>query len=117
MSIQISGRHLEISDATREYVGERARRLFRFFDRIHKVQFVLSKEGVRYSAEVVVSAPKGVRLVAEASEEGLHASVDKVIDRMERQITRFKEKLRNGRREGARAQMHRAGGPREAEED
>ncbi|MHC5036564.1 MAG: ribosome hibernation-promoting factor, HPF/YfiA family [Planctomycetota bacterium] len=103
MNIQISGRHLEVTDAVREYVGDRGKRLTRFFDRINNIQFILSMEGVRYSAEVVVSAPKVGRMVAEATEEGLQAAVDKVVDKMERQITRYKEKLRNRRRDGGRA--------------
>jgi putative sigma-54 modulation protein len=102
LKIQINGRHLDVTDAIREYVEDRGSRLFRFFDRIQKVQFVLSTQGVRYTAEVVVSAPKGGRLVAEATEESLQAAVDKVTDRMERQINRYKEKLRGHRWDAGR---------------
>ena len=102
MNIQINGRHLEVTDSIREYVEDRGSRLFSFFDRIQKVQFVLSTQGVRYTAEIVVSAPKGGRLVAEATEESLHAAVDKVTDRMERQINRYKDKLRGHRWDAGR---------------
>ena len=69
MNIQVNGRRLEVTGPIREYVEDRGSRLFRFFDRIQKVQFVLSTQGVRFTAEVVVSAPKGGRLVAEATED------------------------------------------------
>lgn len=116
MDIQISGRRLEITDEIRKYAEERAERLFRFFERIGKVQMVLSSKvstkGPRYGAELAVSGPKQMRLAATATEELLNAAVDKVIDKMERQITRHKEKLREHRRESGRtaAEVPPAGG-------
>jgi putative sigma-54 modulation protein len=103
LKIEVTGRHLEITDGMREYAGERGERLFRYYDRIQSVQFVLSQEGVRFTAEVVVSAPRAGRMAAEASEESLQAAVDKALDKMERQIRRHKERLRDHRREEGRA--------------
>jgi len=103
LSIQISGRRIEITDPVRAYVQERGAKLFRFLDRIQKVQFILSSDGDGYSAEVLVSAPKGGQLVAESTEEGLLAAIDKVTDKIERQLRRYKQKLKDHRREEGRS--------------
>jgi putative sigma-54 modulation protein len=118
LNIQISGRRLEVTDEIRKYAEERAQRLFRFFERISKVQMTLSSrvttKGPRYGAEIVVTGPKAMRLVAESTEDLLNAAVDKATDKMERQITRHKEKLREHRREPGRRAAAEA--PAEGEE-
>lgn len=103
MDIEIRGRHLDITPEIRRYVEERAERFFRYFDRLHSVQFILSRQGINYRAEVVVAAPRAGQLVAEAAEEGLNAAVDRVIDKMDRQVRRFKEKLKDHHRDEGRA--------------
>jgi putative sigma-54 modulation protein len=106
LNIQIVGRRLEITEEIRKYAEERAQRLFRFFERISKVQMTLSSrvttKGPRYGAEIVVTGPKAMRLVAESTEDLLNGAVDKATDKMERQITRHKEKLSEHRRESGR---------------
>jgi putative sigma-54 modulation protein len=116
LNLEIRGRHLDVKETIRGYIEERAERLTRYYNRITKMQFVLSKQGVKFSAEVVVSAPRAGQLVAEATEEGLQAAVDKALDKMERQIRRFKEKLRDHHREAGRT-VQRDEGPKVSEEE
>ena len=102
MNIQITGRRLEVSESMKDYATERIERLSRYFDRLNRAQLVLEPKGPMFSAELVVTGPKGTHLAAEAKEESFNAAVDKVMDKIERQITRSKEKMREHRRESSR---------------
>lgn len=114
MNIQITGRRIEVTDGMKEYATERIERLSRYFDRLNRAQLVLEPKGPMFSAELVVTGPKGTHLAAEAKEESFNAAVDKVMDKIERQITRSKEKMREHRRESGRAPSP---GPQTAESD
>ena len=67
----------------------------KFFDNIRKIELILdSEKDKRYSAEMIVSATRGQVLVCHTSDQSATAALDVVLDKMERQLTRFKEKLR-----------------------
>jgi len=103
MRLSITARHAEFSEVMKEYAREKAERLERYFDHLRKLEVILDKDGEsRYSAEMIASAVKGQVLVCHSSAETAMAAVDSVHDKMERQLTRFKEKL--GRKHG----QHRA---------
>lgn len=93
MNITISGRHLNITEAMKEYARKKVAKLERFFDRIMKIQVILDVEGERQTAEMIVSAARGSTLIAEVATTDMYAAIDLAIDKIERQLTRHKEKL------------------------
>lgn len=96
MKVTVTARHMEITDVMKEYACEKAERLGKFFDNIRKIEIILdSEKDKRYSAEMIVSATKGQVLVCHAANASATAALDVVLDKMERQLTRFKEKLRS----------------------
>ncbi|HHT9124300.1 MAG TPA: ribosome hibernation-promoting factor, HPF/YfiA family [Candidatus Brocadiia bacterium] len=97
MDITISGRHLSITEAMKEYARKKASKLERFFDRIRKIQVTLDVEGERQTAEMIVSATRGSTLIAEVAATDMYAAIDLAVDKLERQLTRHKEKLYNKR--------------------
>lgn len=98
LNIELTGRHLEITPNVRNYANEKAGRLERFFDRIHRIQIILESEGEdRHKAEMVISVSKGSTLVSQAADSNLFAAIDLVLDKAERQLRKHKEKLRNHR--------------------
>jgi len=97
LEIRIAGKHLHVSDAVRDYANDRIGRLVKYFDGILRVQIVLSEEGETKHAEIVVSLPRGKTTIANATAKTVYAAIDEVHDKAEKQLTRFKEKLRDRR--------------------
>lgn len=97
MNITISGHHLSVTEAMKEYARKKASKLERFFDRIRKIQVTLDVEGERQTAEMIVSAVRGSTLIAEVASTDMYAAIDLAVDKLERQLTRHKEKLYNKR--------------------
>jgi len=91
MHIDITGHHVEITPALHDYVTEKMARLERHFDRVSKIHVILSVEKLRHKAEATVSA-NGDNLFANAEEEDMYAAIDALIDKLDRQANKLKEK-------------------------
>ena len=95
MQILITGRHVEIPPDVRAYIEEKAGKLTRFYDRIHEVEVVLDHEAEQYSVEMIARADRKHTFVASATGPDTFALIDTITDKLERQLTRHKEKNRN----------------------
>ena len=106
MKVEVTARHMEVTDLVRDYAHEKVERLEKFFDNIRKLEVILDKEKTneRYSAEMIASATRGQILVCHSTDVSATAALDLVADKMERQLTRFKEKLRSKQSDGVRRQ-------------
>ena len=93
MQLSISGHHIDVTDALHDYVTSKFDRLTRHFDHITNVHVVLSVEKLVQKAEATVHT-SGAELFADSSSEDLYAAIDALIDKLDRQIVKHKEKLR-----------------------
>ena len=100
MEIRVTGRHVEVTDDVRTYIEEKGSRLPRFYDRIHDVEVILDHESEQFTAEMIVRTDRRHTLVASETGPDTFALIDLIVDKMERQLTRHKEKNRNHRQEG-----------------
>lgn len=91
MQIHITGHHLEVTDALRDYVNEKFTRLGRHFDQINSVQVILSPEPNTHKAESTVRITGG-ELFAAAESADMYAAIDLLTDKLDRQILKHKEK-------------------------
>ncbi len=91
MQIDITGHHVEITAALRDYTTEKMARLERHFDKVSKMHVILSVEKLRHTAEATVSA-NGASLFATAEEQDMYAAIDALIDKLDRQANKLKEK-------------------------
>ncbi len=101
MKINITGRHLDVTPAMKKYTQDKVEKLGRFYDRIHDIEAILSEEGDRQLVEVKAHVGKGTTLVGKAESTDIYAALDLVVGKLERQITRYKEKLRTWKGRGA----------------
>lgn len=92
MQINLSGHHVEITPTLRDYVTSKFERLERHFDNVTNVHAVLSIEKLRQKAEATVHISGG-NLFANAEDEDMYAAIDALVDKLDRQIKRHKEKL------------------------
>jgi putative sigma-54 modulation protein len=95
MKIKIAERHshAESSGALRAYVIEKTEALERFFDRIVSVDVVLSAEKERQIADFHAHLTNKKVITAREESTDMYASVDKAVDRLRRQLVKFKDQL------------------------
>ena len=99
MNLTISGHHLEVTPALRGYVIQKLDRVMRHFDQVVDVRVLLSvakqkeKEG-RQRAECNIHV-KGSDLFAESASQDLYAAVDDLVDKLDRQVVRHKDRLQD----------------------
>jgi putative sigma-54 modulation protein len=91
MRVSIAGRHLEMTDALKGHVEDRLDKVRAHFDKVIDVDVVLSVEKHRHIAEITVHA-NGVRIHGKESSGDMYASVDAVIEKIDRQILKFKDR-------------------------
>lgn len=93
MQLNISGHHLEITDAIRDYVNSKFSRLEKHYDRITITNVILSVDKLIQKAEANVHV-SGAELFADAEHEDLYAAIDSLVDKLDRQLIKHKEKQR-----------------------
>jgi putative sigma-54 modulation protein len=91
MNLSISGHHLEVTPALREYVTLKLDRIRRHFDQVIDVNVYLSVEKLHQKAEIALHV-RGKDLFAEAVDENLYAAIDVLVDKLDRQILKYKDK-------------------------
>ena len=91
MQVKITGLHLEVTEALRDYVDEKLQRLERHFDRILDVQVILQVEKLKQKAEATLHVV-GREVVANAEHEDMYAAIDLLADKLDRQLIKHKEK-------------------------
>jgi putative sigma-54 modulation protein len=95
MQVTVTGRHMGVSDALRTYCEEKAARLPRFLDRILSIEVVLDgKDGI-HTAEMIVHSAGAPPFVATERHEDAYAAIDLLVDKIEEQLRRYKERHRN----------------------
>ena len=92
MQLNLTGHHVEITTSMREYVQSKLARLERHFDHVTVVHCILTVDKLRHQAEATVNLAGG-KLFAEATEENMYAAIDAMVDKLDRQVRKHKEKL------------------------
>ena len=108
MNLTISGHHLDVTPALREYVLTKLDRVTRHFDQVVDISVLLTVEKLkekerRQKAEVTLHV-KGKDIFVEQSHEDLYAAIDQLMDKLDRQVCRYKDKLQNHNHESTKRQ-------------
>lgn len=98
MQIKLSGHHVEITQALHDYVHDKLERIERHFDNVTNVQVILSVEKLRHHAEATIHVA-GNEIFADAVDEDMYAALDALVDKIDRQIKKHKEKLTDKHRD------------------
>lgn len=102
MNIIVTGRHLEITPALRDYAEKKIKRFDRYMSNISEAIVTLSVEKYRHKVEVLLKA-NGVLIQAEGITGEVYSSIDEVVEKLERQIKKYKEKLVSHRKSEGKA--------------
>jgi putative sigma-54 modulation protein len=93
MQINITFRHVEPSEAVRAYAVEKVDRLKKYFDGLVEGHVILGLEKIRHMVEVRLQA-NGTHVNAREENADFYSAIDNVVEKLERQLVRYKEKLK-----------------------
>ncbi|MBP7547383.1 MAG: ribosome hibernation promoting factor [Corallincola sp.] len=93
MQINLTGHHVEVTDALRDYVVSKFERLERHFGHISNVHVILNVEKLAQIAEATLHV-NGGEIFANAEHEDMYAAIDALVDKLDRQVKKHKEKLK-----------------------
>jgi putative sigma-54 modulation protein len=92
MNLQLTGRHVEITPAIREYVTAKLERINRHFDHVIDVNVIMTVEKLDQKIEANVHL-SGKDIHVECHQEDMYAAIDGLMDKLDRQIVKHKEKF------------------------
>lgn len=96
MHITVTFRHLDSTDAVRDYAEEKSEHFTKYLEEPIEVHWVFSVEKVRHFAEATVTA-SGVSVNAKEENNDMYAAIDKTVARIKSQVLKHKEKIKNHR--------------------
>src|SRR4030065_2305568 len=91
MNIIVTGRHLEVTPALKKYAEEKIKKFNRYLSHISEAIITLSVEKYRHKVEVLLKV-NGVLIQAEGITGEMYSSIDEVVEKLERQVKKHKEK-------------------------
>jgi putative sigma-54 modulation protein len=101
VQIKISVRHGHLSDSIQQFIREKAEKLLHFFERLTMIEVTVDlkrQEEDKRRVEMLVQAEHKHDFVATESHHDVLAAVDLVVDKLEGQLRRYKEKIQDHRR-------------------
>jgi len=93
MQVSTTFRHMEQSEALKSYAEEKLERVTKYIDEPIAAHVYFTVEKIRHIVEIVISG-RGITTKASEATNDMYAAVDAVLDKIERQLKRYKEKLK-----------------------
>jgi putative sigma-54 modulation protein len=97
MQISVTGQHVEVTTSLHDYVTSKLEKLERHSDQMTNIHVVLSVEKQRQKAEATIHI-NGATVFADAENEDMYAAIDALVDKLDRQVKKHKEKLKDHHR-------------------
>ena len=94
MNVKITARHMEVTEALRNYTEKKVSRLSKY-NLVTSVEVIFDNEGLTHKVEMIIKTDNHQPFVVSRTEENAYACLDAAIDKIERKLIRNKEKTRN----------------------
>ena len=91
MQVSITGHHVEVTDSLKHHVEDKISKLKRHFDNVTDAHVILTVEKLEQKAEATVQI-SGAKLFADDVQEDMYQAIDNMVDKLDRQIIKYKEK-------------------------
>ncbi len=92
MQLNVSGHHVEVTESLRGYVASKIEKIERHFDLVSDVSCILTVEKLRHKAKATIKVNGGT-IYADNTEEDMYAAIDGLVDKLDRRVRKYKEKL------------------------
>ncbi len=91
--IQVTGRHVSVTEAMKDYCRRKMASLHLDYPKIIEVQVILDVQKYRHLAEVILHCSNHITIEASSESEDMYASIDQVVDRIARRMRKYKTRL------------------------
>ena len=100
MRIEVTGRHMDLTESIKEQVADKAAKLPKYYNGVQEIDIVIEQQANSggFHVEVHVDSEKHDTFVAKSEGSDMYGCLDACVDKMTRQLTDFKEKLKNTKR-------------------
>jgi putative sigma-54 modulation protein len=92
MQLSVTGQQIDVTDSLRDYVSSKIEKIERHFDLVSDVHCILKVEKLRHKAEATINV-NGGKIYADSTEQDMYAAIDSLVDKLDRQVRKYKEKL------------------------
>ncbi len=96
MQVSVTGRHVEVTESMKQHVEDKISKIKRHFDHVTDIHVILTVEKLEQKAEATVQI-SGAKLFADDVQEDMYAAIDNMVDKLDRQIIKHKEKTQSHR--------------------
>ncbi len=94
MPMNITGHHVDVTPALRDYVNGKMERVIRHCDQLTDARCILEVEKLRHKAEATLFVSGGT-IFAEAVADDMYAAIDSLVDRLDRRVKKHKDKQKD----------------------
>ena len=95
MIVTVASRHMEVTPALKTFAETKATKLLKYYDRIQEIEVILDAGKDRTTVEIIVNAEHKNMFIAHHHDGDAYACIDGCVDKLERQLTDHKDKIRN----------------------
>lgn len=95
MLVTVSSRHMDVSASLKSYAEQKSQKLLKYYDRIQEIEVIFDAGKDSASVEMIVNGEHRNMFIARHSDADAYACVDACIDKLERQLSDHKDKVRN----------------------
>ena len=95
MQVNITGRHVTVTDNVKAHVNEKLERCLGLFPRIESIHVILDTESREQVSEIVIQAANHLRVTATEKSENLYDAIDRSIEHAERQMRKHRDKVQD----------------------
>jgi len=95
MEINVTGKHIDLTESMEVHIHKKCERIERFYDRIKDMDVVVDRPGREFEVEVILRVEYHDPFIATSSGEDFYGCMDNVVDKLSRQITEHKDRIRN----------------------
>ena len=116
MLVEITGRHVDVTDTIKDYARRKIENAVQDFRAVESIHVILDVQKFRHIAEVVVQGRQHLRLEASESSEDMYASIDLVTDKIAKQLRKNRDKVVTNHQTGKKLGEIEAGQAEQAQE-
>ena len=100
MIVTVASRHMDVSPALKTYAEQKADKLTKYYDRIQEIEVVFDAGKDSTKVEMIVNAEHKIMFIARHDQGDAYACIDGCVEKLERQLTEHKDKVRNRKHPG-----------------
>lgn len=117
MQVSVTARHMDLSEAVKEFASRKVENLDRLFHGVTKIEIILDAADGAHSAELIAHQKRGAKIIAISKADDIYKAIDAVIEKMDHQMRKKKEILKQRRKKTAKGVLPASGEEIRVEEE